>query len=210
MKTRLFSAAKSSARAAVILTLLALTHCGSLLGPSNPPPQIYRLSPGSSLPPGGLSVPWQLAVGRPDATQTLDTDRIALFRGPAMDYYADAQWNDSAPRLVQSLLVEAFDKSGRVQSAPRDSASLRADLTLATELRDFEAQYDNANGAPLVVVDIQAKLLDQRGQVIGSLDSRQTARASENTIASVVMAFDGAMAASLAQIVAWTLQATPH
>jgi cholesterol transport system auxiliary component len=210
MKTRPFSAAKTLARAAAILTLLALTHCGGLLGPSNPPPQIYRLSPGPSLPPGGTSVPWQLAVGRPDTTQTLDTDRIALFRGPVMDYYADAQWNDSAPRLVQSLLVEAFDKSGRVQSAPRDSASLRADLTLATELRDFEAQYDNANGAPLVVVDIQAKLLDQRGQVIGSLDSRQTARASENTIASVVLAFDGAIAASLSQIVAWTLQATPH
>jgi cholesterol transport system auxiliary component len=209
MKTRLLFA-KTAARAAAILALLALTHCGSFLGPSNPPPQIYRLSPDASLPAGGALVPWQLAVGRPDTTQTLDTERIALLRGPVMDYYADAQWNDSAPRLVQSLLVEAFDKGGRVQAAPRDSASLRADLTLATELRDFEAQYDNANAAPLVVIDIQAKLLDQRGQVIASLDSRQTARASENTVASVVQAFDGAMAASLSQIVAWTLQATPH
>jgi cholesterol transport system auxiliary component len=209
MKTRRFLA-KTSARTAGILALLALTHCGNLLGPSNPPPQIYRLSPDTSLPAGGPPVPWQLAVGRPDTTQTLDTERIALLRGAVMDYYADAQWNDSAPRLVQSLLVEAFDKSGRVQAAPRDSASLRVDLTLATELRDFEAQYDNANAAPLVVVDIQAKLLDPRGQVIASLGSRQTARASENTIASVVQAFDGATAASLSQIVAWTLQATPH
>ena len=197
-------------RTAMTVALLALAGCGSLLGPSNPPPQIYRLAPDSSLPTGGAAVPWQLAVARPDATQTLDTERIALLRGPAMDYYADAQWNDSAPRLLQSLLVEAFDKSGRVQAAPRDSASLRADLTLATELRDFEAQYDNGNAAPLVVVDIQSKLLDQRGQVIASLHSRQTARASENSIPSVVHAFDVAMAACLSQIVAWTLQATPH
>jgi cholesterol transport system auxiliary component len=190
--------------------LLALAGCGSLIGPSNPPPQIYRLSPDVPLPTGKPPVSWQLAVARPDTMQTLDTDRIALLRGPVMDYYADAQWNDSAPRLIQSLLVQAFDKSGSIQAATPDSAGLRTDLTLSTELRDFEAQYDNSNAAPLVVVDIQAKLLDQRGQVIASLDSRQTARASENTIASVVQAFNGTVAASLSQIVAWTLQATPH
>src|SRR5438105_2321256 len=195
---------------AALLGLLALADCGSLIGPSNPPPQIYRLNPDVPLPAARPPVSWQLAVARPDTIQTLDTDRIALLRGAVMDYYADAQWNDSAPRLVQSLLVQAFDKSGSIQAATPGSAAIRTDLALSTELRNFEAQYDNANAAPLVVVDIQAKLLDQRGQVIASLDSRQTARASQNSVASVVQAFDGAVAASLSQIVAWTLQATPH
>ena len=183
--------------------------CGSLIGPSNPPPQIYRLSP--QMPPEatGAPVTWQLAVARPDTTQTLDTDRIALLRGSVVDYYADAQWNDSVPRLVQSLLVEAFDRSGRVQAATRDS-SLRADLTLTSELRNFEAQYDNAGAAPMIVIDIQAKLLDHNGQVIVSLDARQSARATQNSVAGVVEAFDQAMAAALAQIVGWTLQATPR
>ena len=193
-----------------LLLALVLAGCGSLLGPSTPPAQIYRLSPEMAAQPGGQPVVWQLAVARPDATQTLDTDRIALLRGSVMDYYADAQWTDSAPRLVQSLLVQAFDKSGRVQAASRDSASLRADMTLATELRDFEAQYDAAEGAPLVVIDIQAKMLDQRGQVIASLDSRQTARAAQNSLPTVVAAFDEAVAASLSQIVTWSLQATPR
>ena len=74
---------------------------------------------------------------------------VVLYQVPA----ADAQWNDSAPRLVQSLLVQAFDKSGSIQAATPGSAALRTDLTLSTELRDFEAQYDNANAAPLVVVE---------------------------------------------------------
>ncbi|HEX3432057.1 MAG TPA: ABC-type transport auxiliary lipoprotein family protein [Rhizomicrobium sp.] len=205
-----FGLGKHPRRILPMLAFAMTAGCGSLLGPSNPPPQIYRLSPEIASQPGGTSVPWQLAVARPDATQTLDTDRIALLRGPLMDYYADAQWNDSAPRLVQSLLVEAFDSSGRVQAAARDSASLRADVTLASDLRDFEAQYDSANPAPLVVIDIEAKLLDARGQVIASVDSRQTARASQNNVASVVAAFDQAMAAALSQIVGWTLQATPR
>ena len=195
--------------AAMFLTVW-LAGCGSLLGPSNPPAQIYRLNPQFAVQQVGQPVAWQLAVARPDTTQTLDTDRIALLRGSVIDYYADAQWNDSAPRLVQSLLIQAFDKSGRVQAATRDSASLRADLTLATELRDFEAQYDSADAAPLVVIDLQAKLLDQRGQVIASVDSRQTTRASQNNVASVVEAFDQATAATLSQIVGWTLQATPR
>jgi cholesterol transport system auxiliary component len=192
-----------------LFVAVVLAGCGSILGPSVPPAQIYRLSPDMTTQPG-QSVAWQLAVGRPDTTQTLDTDRIALLRGSVMDYYGDAQWNDSAPRLVQSLLVQAFDKSGRVQAATRDSASLRADLTLATELRDFEALYDAADAPPLVVIDIQAKLLDQRGQVVASLDSRQTARATQNSIPSVVVAFDQAMGGALSRIVTWSLQATPR
>jgi cholesterol transport system auxiliary component len=199
-----------SASLAIMFAVFVLAGCGSLLGPSNPPAQIYRLNPDVVLQPDEPPVAWQLAVARPDATQTLDTDRIALLRGAAMDFYADAQWNDTAPRLVQSLLVQAFDKSGRVQAAPRDSASLRADMTLATELRDFEAQYDTAEAPPQTVIDIEAKLLDPRGQVIVSLNSRQTARASQNSVASVVAAFDQAMAAALSQIVSWSLQATPH
>ena len=201
--------AKHSALVAAVLTCFAITGCGSLLGPSNPPPQIYRLNPEMPSRQGGTAAALQLAVGRSDTFQTLDTDRIALLRGPVMDYYADAQWNDSAPRLVQSLLIEAFDRSGRIQAATRDS-SLRTDLTLTTELRDFEAQYDNANAAPLVVIDIQVKLLDPSGQVIASLDSRQTARASQNNVASVVEAFDQGMAGALSQIVGWTLKATPR
>lgn len=191
------------------LICLSVTGCGSLIGPSNPPPQIYRLSPQIPSQPTETAATWQLVVARPDASRTLDSDRIALLRGSLMDYYADAQWNDSVTRLVQSLLVEAFDRSGRVQAAATES-TLRADLTLTTELRDFEAQYDNSTGAPTVVVGIEAKLLDRNGKVIASIDSRQTVRATQDSVVSVVEAFNQAMAAALGQIVGWTLQATPH
>ena len=204
-----FNLPRNAALFIAALSCTAMAGCGSLLGPSNPPAQIYRLGPQMSSQQPGAAVPWQLAVGRPDTNRTLDTNRIALLRGSLLDYYADAQWNDTTPRLVQSLLVQAFDRSGRVQAAATDS-NLRADITLTTELRDFEAQYDGAGAAPTVVIDLQAKLLDPRGQVIASLDSRQTARATQDSVVSVVDAFDQATAGALAQIVGWTLQATPH
>jgi len=188
-------------------SLLVLSGCGSIIGPSGSPPQIYRLAP--ELPPaaGGAPVSWQLAVAPPNTTQTLDTVRITLVRGETMDYYADAQWNDTVPRLVQSLLVEAFEQNGRIEAVASESAGLRANYVLVTDIRDFDAQYDSANGAPNVVVEIEAKLVGGRGNVVSSLDARQTARASQNSVAAVVAAFDQATGAALAQIVTWALKA---
>ena len=186
--------------------LLMLAGCGSLLGPSGPPLQLYRLRPAFPAA-GGPSVSWQLAVARPSAPQSLDTERIALMRGAMMDYYADAQWNDSAPRLVQSLLVEAFEKSGRILAVAGESGAVHADYTLECEIRDFDAQYASDNGAPMIVVEIEARLLGPHGTVVASLDAKQTAPASANSVPSVVAAFDQAVSATLAQIVTWTLTA---
>jgi cholesterol transport system auxiliary component len=189
--------------------LLALAGCGSLIGPSNPPPQIYRLAPASPAAPGGAQIGWQLTIGRPGASQTLDSERIALSRGAMMDYFADAQWNDNVPRLLQSSAVEAFERSGRIAAVGPESAGLRADYLLETDIRDFEAQYDSTNGAPLVVVDIAARLVDPRGKVITTREVRQTAPAGQNSVAGVVAAFDQATAAALADLVAWALQTPP-
>jgi cholesterol transport system auxiliary component len=191
------------------VALFALAGCGSLIGPSGSPPQIYRLAPAFPAAAGGASVTWQLSIGRPNTTQTLDSERIALTRGAAMDYYADAQWNDTVPRLFQSLLVEAFERSGRITAVAPESEGMHTDYLLVTELRDFDAQYDSASGAPLVVVDVAAKLIDNHGKVVTAREVHQTARASQNSVASVVDAFDQATAAALTDLVAWTLQSPP-
>ncbi|MGH6888884.1 MAG: ABC-type transport auxiliary lipoprotein family protein [Rhizomicrobium sp.] len=186
----------------------ALGGCSNLIGPL-PAPQIYRLEPLLPAASVGAPVSWQLAIERPEALHALDTERIALSRGAAMDYYADAEWNDTVPRLVQSLLVQAFGQGGRIAGVAPESEGLRADYLLATAIRDFEAQYDSENGAPTAVVAIAAKLLDARGKVLSSLEARGTARAARNSVPDVVTAFDEALGAALAQIVVWTLKVSP-
>lgn len=196
-------------RVVSLAAFLVLAGCGSLIGPSNPAPQIYRLEPPLSAPAAGARVSWQLDVAKPEASQTLNSERIALVRGAVMDYYAGVQWNDTTPQLVQSLLVEAFERSGRVAAVAPESEGLRADYTLATEIRDFDAQYATENGAPKVVVEIEAKLLDPRGQVVATLDARHTANAERNSVAAAVAAFDQALGATLDEIVVWALQSRP-
>jgi len=186
---------------------MMLSACGSLqLIPKPQTPQLYLLRP-QIMPPMGASVSWRLAVGIPDAAASLDTARIALSRSATtMDYYANAAWDDRLPLLLQNLLIETFDASGRIISVGRDTGGLEADYLLQAELRNFEAHYDTPDGAPKIIVSIQAKLarMPQR-EIVATLNANQQAQSSANNLYSVVMAFDQATAPAIAQITAWTL-----
>jgi cholesterol transport system auxiliary component len=186
---------------------LTLAACGGIIGPTNPPAQIYLLQPNFG-PVYGPAVSWQLAVEQPTTIDSLNRQRIALYRGDTMDYYADAEWTDQAPALLQTLTVQAFEKSGRIGGVARDSDGLHADYLLQLELRDFEARYDTPDGAPTVVVTIVARMLKAPGrEVIAMLNSSHEARASENKIPAAVAAFNQATKQTLEEIVGWALRA---
>jgi cholesterol transport system auxiliary component len=156
-----------------------------------------------------LSVAAQFRSGGwPTAIDSLNRQRIAIYRGDIMDYYADAEWTDQAPALVQALIVQAFEKSGHISAVARDSDGLHADYLLQSELRDFEARYDTPDGAPTIVVTVVARLLKAPGrEVIATLNSSHQARASENKIPAAVEAFNQATAQALEEIVGWALRA---
>jgi len=195
--------------AAGAVSVLLAGCSGGLLSPSQPPPQIYVLQPQFRKLDDAPSVAWQLSVGRPDAPESLQVDRIVLQRGETMDYFADAQWTDPAPRMLQSLLVEAFEASGHIAGVAPDSAGVRADYLLQSELRDFQAEYGGSDAAPDVRVGIVARLLTGRGDVIGTLDAHGQARAAANTVAAVVSAFGTATSDCLENIVLWALKTAP-
>src|ERR1700744_5958538 len=163
---------KPARRAAfVAASAVLLAACGGLLGPAEPPPQIYVLDPQLAPLPDAPATAAQLTVGETVLPDVLDTKRIAIMRGDTMDYYANAAWTDTTADLLQGLLVEAFEKSGKIQGVARISGGVRADYLLTTELRTFSARYDSENGAPTIVVDIVAKLITaSRHDVIATFD----------------------------------------
>src|SRR3546814_6381052 len=103
--------------------------CGLTLG--NSPPKLYTLTPKSSFSADLPKVDWQLAIDQPTSPAALATSRIAVARGPhTIDYYADAQWNDDAPQMVQRLMIESFENSQRKVGVGRQAVSLRTDFVL--------------------------------------------------------------------------------
>jgi cholesterol transport system auxiliary component len=206
MSTRSSIPSRRAMLAGSAATLL-LAGCSGVIGPSSPPFKIYLLAPDLGALPGP-KVSWELSIARPDAALSFNTDRIAIARAETLDYYADAQWSDNTPLLLESLLVEAFEKSGRIDTVAKDAESVRADYILETELRAFQARYADENGAPTVAVDIMAKLLDARSrEIIAVHEAKAEAPAAVNTIDAAVAAFDKATSAILEEIVAWVLSA---
>jgi len=197
-----------SRRSLALILPAALAGCGGTFGGSQPPPQLYTLTPARDFPAGLPNAKGQLLIEVPMTPGGLDTERIALARSPVtLDYFANAAWTDRAPLMVQTLLVESFENSGKVGAIGRESLALRADWILKPELRVFTAVYDGAE-LPVARIRLALKLvrMPERGIVAErSFDAEE--RAAQNAIVPVVEAFDAALRRAMQEAVAWVVPA---
>jgi cholesterol transport system auxiliary component len=151
-------------------------------------------------------------VAVPVAPQSLDSARIALSHSPTkLDYFADSAWTDRAPLMIQGLLIESFENTGKIVAVGRQDSDLRADYVLQTELRDFEARYySGTEQPPEIYVRFGAKLVKMpEREIIGDTNIVQKVTAARNDLGSIIEAFDDALGSAMKHMVEWTLR-TPH
>jgi len=185
---------------------LPLSACGGLI-PQAPPSNLYTLSPKTSFRADLPKVDFQLVVEEPYAAGGLDTHRIAIYTGPyEVKYYAEARWAERVPRMVQTLLVESFENTGKIVSVGRQSVGLRSDFNLKSELREFQAELKDSSGVPEVLVGLNSKLVSQtRQQIVASVNFDRRVKAKGNSLPAVIEAFDEALGHVLRETVQWTL-----
>jgi cholesterol transport system auxiliary component len=183
---------------------LAIAGCAQLFV-SPPPKYIFRLTPVSRFPPDLPYVRAQLRVDAPTTPAALDLRRIALTKSALwLDYFADSEWSEAVPELVQTVLSNSFENS-RAITAINDSLGLRADFVLGSEIRHFEAQYGGA-GPPNVRVSIEVKLVEMpERDVVAQALFEHHVPASADDLPSIAAAFDAALRAVATEIVVWTL-----
>jgi cholesterol transport system auxiliary component len=185
--------------------IVPLAGCSVL--PASPAAQIYRLSPPADDPQHPRALRKRLVVDIPTASESLDTDRIALTRNRTrFDYYANSLWTDRAPLLLQGLLVETFENDGSIAEVARNARAFTPDYVLQTEIRDFQASYDApGEQPPAVVVTLALGLVRMPDrQMAGQTVMTESSSASHNSLDSVVEAFDVAVGKILVRSVAWT------
>ena len=196
-------------RSRLMPALLLALAAGCAVLPTKPAPRLFILSPKSTFEEGLPKVDWQLSIDAPIAESGLNTSRVAVMRRPlTMEYFERANWIDTAPRMVHRLLVESFENSRRIVGVGRQSAMLRGDYSLITELREFQAEtYD---GKQVVRVRINAKLVQLPQRIIISTTSARHRVPYEGTsMENIVHGFDDALGKTLKDIVSWTLRAVP-
>ncbi len=195
-------------------TLLALLASLSLAGCINaelpgggPGPKLYELSPKSTFDKNVPDAKWQLVVAEPVSATHINTTRIALRPQPlAVEYYKDVAWADRAPRMIQTLIIESFERTNKIQAVGRDGSGLRADYTLKTELREFVAIYGEGTN-PQVLVRMNAKLVKMPERVIVADDTFEARIPATGTnIDAIVDAYNEATGKVLKRLIDWTLR----
>ncbi len=185
--------------------LLALGGCGSLL--SSTPPQLFDLSPKTTFDANAPTVSWQLVVEEPTTPAALNTDRISIRPAPLeIQYLGGVKWSDRAPALVQTLLVESFENSGKIVGVGRRAIGLTGEYTLTSELREFEAFADGAGGATVQVRLVLKLVRQSSGGIIASTTVSRRVEAASDSAADLVVAFDQALGSVLKDTVHWTLE----
>ncbi len=191
--------------------LLLLCACGSLLPLSAPEATLYNLTPqarfGDQLP----EVDWQLVVEEPLTRGGLDNNRIAVRPSPTeVQYFAGARWTERTPRMVQSLLVETFEDTGKIVAVGRQTIGLRSDYNLKSELREFQAEYFEDGKPPKVRIRLHVKLVRQpRQEIIAAKTFHHVLVADGRKMPQVVEAFDETLGVVLREVVSWSLSTPP-
>lgn len=196
------------ALAAAMLLLIPLGGCGSLVPQlAGPPADIYTLTPKSTFDPRLAPVSWQLVVEEPQAAGGLNTARIAMSKGPTqLDYFSRVRWSERAPLMVQTLLVESFENTGKIVAVGREAIGLRSDYNLRTDLREFQAEYYGVDGGVRVRVRLNGKLVKQpKRNIIASRTFEQVVVTPGRNMGEIVTAFDEALGKVLRQTVEWAL-----
>lgn len=198
---------------AALLPLAAA--CAVELPGSGDPPRIYVLTPKSTFPDDLPTVDWQLLIEAPTAPAGISSSRIALRRKLVeINYFGRAAWTDSAPAMLQTLMIESFENTGGIVSVGRQVIGLRADFILKTDLREFQAEYMTRDGKPLpdgeppfVRVRLNGKLVAMpRREIMASETWEYRIQAASTDMDAIIHAFDDAYGSILKRIVAWTLR----
>ena len=182
----------------------AVTTCGLIFGP---PPRQFTLTAVADFPRNLPPVKWSLVVDEPTAARQIDTSRIALMSGPfRVEYYADVEWTDSAPAMVQALLVQSFQNTRRLPIVSPTRQTFPTDYLLLSNLRKFQVEQDAA-GMPQATVELEVTLLrmPRRTPVATTRFVKATPVGSPST-ETVTTAFDTSLGDVLRRVVDWTLQ----
>jgi len=196
---------------ALVGVVLALGAC-AVLPDVGAPLDLYTLTPKTTFEGPLPKVDWQLVVEMPLAAAGLDTSRIAIARSPfRLDYYAGAVWTENAPAMVQTLMIESFESTHRIVAVGREAIGLRPDYILKTDLREFQAMYDDANDlVPTILVRMNAKLVQMpERRIIAARTVEREVEAQSSRLADIITAFDTALGRVLKEIVVFTLTTPP-
>jgi phospholipid/cholesterol/gamma-HCH transport system substrate-binding protein len=173
-----------------------------MTGAATPPRKIvYDLRAADGFQTPHVPLEPGLAIAEPTATTRLQTQRF-LFASDEEphDDFANAQWSDSLPALIQAKLLQSFENYDIAHAPVRADALASAGTRLVIDLRQFEIA-----GAPepKAAISLSARIVDATGQVKAARILQKSAPIASLTPAQAAEAFDRAFGEMARDVVVW-------
>lgn len=190
-----------------------LNGCGGLstISRATSPTDLYTLTPKSTFSSGLPRLSQQIVIEEPTATAAVDTDQVAVQPNPLqIEYLPKARWVDRAPVIVQALLIESFENSGKVGSVGRSTVGLRPDYIIVTDLREFQARLpqEGAESEALEIhVRLNLKIVDAYSDhIVRSSSFEELALSDSDDMQDIAQAFDLALGRAMRKSVEWSIR----
>lgn len=199
-------------RALPLLCALVLGGCATItsITDATTPLQAYGLRAPAEAPDVRGSLRRDLVVEVPTAGGALDTDRILIRPDPFQAaYLPKVRWTDTAPVMLQGLMLRSFEDTGALRYVGRRPVSGTADFLLLSELTDFQAELAPDGETVTTRLRLTARLVQEReGTILGSRTIETTAPAASTDPEDVVAGLDAATREGLRQLTTWALRRT--
>jgi phospholipid/cholesterol/gamma-HCH transport system substrate-binding protein len=143
-----------------------------------------------------------LLIAEPTATTRLQTQRFLFASGEdGPEDFANAQWSDSLPALVQAKLLQSFENYDIAHAPLRADSLNEGRVRLLIDLRRFEI---TSEPEPSVSIAVSAKLIDGSGHLQAARIFEKSAPLDGVSPAKAASAFNVAFDSLARELVAWT------
>jgi phospholipid/cholesterol/gamma-HCH transport system substrate-binding protein len=165
------------------------------------PKTIYDLSIPQDFASPKKPLSEQLVMPTPTAILLLTTQRFLLEPNKELPGFADAQWADSIPALLQAKLIQSFENYDIAHAPLRSTDTPGTNPQLLIDVRSFQI---NTGTEPTAEIGFSARILNKDGQVVASRLFQQRKKLDKPDPASAVVAFDDAFGSIATDLITWT------
>lgn len=190
-----------------VLAIILLSSGCSVLG-GGPNRDVFELRATGPAMACSRTASSQLVIEQPKATGAIDSERI-LIRPNALQiqYLPDAEWSDTVPVMVQTLLVRRLGEYSAFSHVGRAPLGSSGDYALLSEIKDFSANIEG--DSTIIRMHISVQIVDEMSaRVIAKRDFLTEVPAASTKTADLLAPFDAAGQTIFNQISDWVASRT--
>ncbi|HEY0852847.1 MAG TPA: ABC-type transport auxiliary lipoprotein family protein [Bradyrhizobium sp.] len=175
-----------------------------MTGASTPPPKtVYNLQAAAAPATPGQPLKGQLVIPEPSTVVMFDTQRILFSPPNELAEFANAQWADTIPRLLQARLIQSFENYDIARAPLRSADGVEVDYQLLIDIREFQVV---TGSTPAAKIAFSARLLNKEGKVVAARVFSASQAVDRMDPPAVVAAFDTAFSSIARELIAWTVR----